>query len=177
MSPTLHYVVDMEKEFQKVAFDLIGVVALGVDFQSQWSEHSEYEKAWQDILAHAMWMFYVPLPYWCWRFLSFIPSQRRFDEGIKLMDSVIYESIKQCEDDGLDEDNQSFLARMMREARRDDTLRKWLTHNQIRNEMITLLFAGHDTTTQLLTWSLVRCVIVCCWWRWWRSWRCFVACH
>jgi cytochrome P450 len=145
----------MEKEFQKLTFDVIGIVALGVDFRSQELDESAYEQAWHTILTHLMFLFYFPLPLWCWKYLRFIPAVQRFNQAMELIDSMVFQTIKHRSAEEIDAADSSILAHMLRERAQNPAQMSWLSDVQIRNELITLLFAGHDTTTSLVTWALV----------------------
>ena len=76
--------VDMQTQFQKLTFDVIGLVAVGTDFGSQTNESNPYENAWEVVLHQLMFQFYFPLPKWIWPFLRFIPNVNDFYRSITL---------------------------------------------------------------------------------------------
>ena len=151
-------VVDMQREFQKLTFDVIGLVCLDFDFRSQMQDISQFEQAWHVIAEHLNFRFFFPIPYWrVWK----TKAVRLFDDSMKLLDDTIYEAIdttlkktQQQQEGGEKEEEgevegRSILHFMLREKRKSEEAMQWLTSRQIRNELITLLFAGHDTTTNL----------------------------
>ena len=77
-------------------------------------------------------------------------KNRRFDEGIATIDKIIYRIIeerRQSQDMGSD------LLSMMLEARDEDT-GEGMDDKQLRDELVTMFLAGHETTAIALSWSI-----------------------
>ncbi|MBA3540507.1 MAG: cytochrome P450, partial [Deltaproteobacteria bacterium] len=77
-----------------------------------------------------------------------LPRHRRMRRGVKLLDDVVYRLIA----DGrrLGKDRGDVLS-MLLLARDDDNV--GLSDGEIRDEVMTLLLAGHETTANALTWT------------------------
>ncbi|MEU7634132.1 cytochrome P450 [Nocardia sp. NPDC049220] len=76
------------------------------------------------------------------------PGHRRFHRALNVLDSIMYEMIRRHRaDEGSD---QSLLSRMM--AARDAESGEGMTDRQLRDEILTMLFAGHETSANTLTW-------------------------
>jgi cytochrome P450 len=78
------------------------------------------------------------------------PSARRFHAAVRDLDSVIYRMIerrRQTAGSGND------LLSLLMQAR-DDQTNVQMTEKQLRDEILTLLIAGHETTANLLGWTL-----------------------
>lgn len=73
------------------------------------------------------------------------PSHRRFWRGIADMDAIVYKVI----DDLRDSDSGGLLSVLMN-ATDADTNEK-LTDRELRDEVVTMLFAGHETSSSALT--------------------------
>lgn len=154
--------VDMQTEFQKLTFDVIGVVAMQFEFQSQTQEgENAYEQAWEVVLNQMMLQFYFPVPYSFWRFLYRlpIPAMGRFNHSIAILESGIYAAIDHRKQTGVREDDSDFLACMLRKQEEElaegtpaSQLR--ISDERIKNELLTFMFAGHDTTRSTMTWIL-----------------------
>ena len=79
-----------------------------------------------------------------------LPSTLRFRRAVRDLDAVIYRMIEQRRTQaGAEED---LLARLMQA--KDDETQVQMTEKQLRDEVLTLLIAGHETTANLLAWTL-----------------------
>lgn len=79
------------------------------------------------------------------------PANRRFARSLAEVDRVVYRIIdqhRQAQADG--HPDQDLLAMLM--SARDPETGDALTDTQLRNETITFLLAGHETTANALTW-------------------------
>jgi cytochrome P450/SAM-dependent methyltransferase len=81
-----------------------------------------------------------------WERLPF-PSSRRFARALELLKSVTSEIIEQRKASGERRDD---VLGLLLEARPNGA---GLTDGQVRDEVVTLLLAGHETTANLLTWT------------------------
>jgi cytochrome P450 len=88
----------------------------------------------------------VPVP-------RFVPtaSNRAFARSLKTLDRVAYGIIDERRRSGEVGDD---VVSMLLEARYEDG--QPLSRERIRNELITLLAAGHETTSNALSWTLMR---------------------
>lgn len=75
---------------------------------------------------------------------------RRFDEGVATIDKIIYRII---EDRRQSQDKGSDLLSMLLEARDEDT-GEGMDDKQLRDELVTIFLAGHETTAIALSWSI-----------------------
>lgn len=76
---------------------------------------------------------------------------RRFLAGKRAIDDIIYALIEKRRSEGVSETDQDVLSILLR-ARNEDGSR--LRDEDIRDEAVTLLMAGHETTANLLTFAL-----------------------
>lgn len=74
------------------------------------------------------------------------PSNRRFTRALRELDDLVRRIGQQRRADGED------LLTLLR-ARRDDPTETGFSEQELRNETITLLLAGHETTANALTWT------------------------
>lgn len=79
-----------------------------------------------------------------------LPSTLRFRAAVRDLDAVIYRMIEQRRaNPGSGND---LLTRLMQA--KDDETQAQMTERQLRDELLTLLIAGHETTANLLGWTL-----------------------
>jgi cytochrome P450 len=86
---------------------------------------------------------------WQWPRWMPTPANRRRDRAIALLDGVIQGIIAQRRQTSLD--HGDLLSMLMRARDADDGTR--MSDQQLRDEVMTLLLAGHETTANLLTWA------------------------
>jgi cytochrome P450 len=76
-------------------------------------------------------------------------SNRRFFQARDRLDSIIYELIRKRR---AQPQGQNDLLDMLLAAR-DEATNEGMSDRQLRDEIMTIFFAGHETTMTLLTWS------------------------
>jgi cytochrome P450 len=79
------------------------------------------------------------------------PSRRnlRFRRALRRLDAVVYRILRQQQPAPADSAN---LLSLLLHARDEET-GQGMTEEQLRNEVLTLLLAGHETTANALTWT------------------------
>lgn len=124
--------VDMLEEMRKVALLIFMKSLLAVDFEA------DMEKLWQPILrllkyiSPGLWIIAPNLPR---------PGYRK---AIRTMDAYLLQLIAERRANPID--SQDLLSRLVSIPDFDDNL--------IRDQLLTMLIAGHDTSTALLAWTL-----------------------
>jgi cytochrome P450 len=77
------------------------------------------------------------------------PGDKRFKAGVRTADEIVYRIIKQRRESG--EDNEDLLSLLMN-ARDADT-GETMNDKQLRDELITIMMAGHETSATSLAWT------------------------
>jgi cytochrome P450 len=115
------------------------------------SDESGSTKLVSDALRVMMEEFpYILLPLgWLWQRLP-LPRKRRFDAARRRLDAIIYALIARRRSEGA----RIGDALSMLLAASDGDAECRVTDEQIRDEVMTLFMAGHETTANLLTWTL-----------------------
>jgi cytochrome P450 len=78
-----------------------------------------------------------------------LPSVRRFEQGKKRLDEIIYRIIAQRR--ASQEDHGDLLSMLL--LAEDEEGSGGMTNKQVRDEALTLFLAGHETTAVALTWT------------------------
>jgi cytochrome P450 len=79
-----------------------------------------------------------------------LPAVRRFQQAKKRLDATIYRMIEERRRTG--EDHGDLLS-MLIQARDEEGDGKGMTDEQLRDEVMTIFLAGHETTANALTWT------------------------
>ena len=84
-----------------------------------------------------------------WRlfFKAPTPSRRRFLRGVQALDEIVYGIIRERRASGM---GQDLLSDLLRAQDTDGTA---MTDRQLRDEVMTMLLAGHETTALALSWA------------------------
>src|SRR5206468_2641396 len=77
-----------------------------------------------------------------------LPSNLRFDRAVARLDALVYRLIAERQRGG---DHGDLLSMLL--LARDEERGGRMTDRQLRDEVITLLLAGHETTSNALTWT------------------------
>ena len=153
-------VLNMETEFCSVSLDIIGRAVFNYRFGSVTKE-SPVVKAVYRALQEAEHRSTSFIPYWNLPFASsYMSNLRDFEDNMQLLNNVLDELIKNAlatqDKADLEElesrdyttiENTSLL-RFLVDMRGEDT-----TSTQLRDDLMTMLIAGHETTAAVLTWT------------------------
>jgi cytochrome P450 len=135
--------IDVASEMMRLTFTIVGKCLFGADVRG---DLETVESAAAAVLEHTYHRLetLVDPPDWIPT-----PRQRRFRRALATLDKVVYRIInEQRTETGPPRDLLSLLLRQ-----RDPETGSGMSDQQVRNETITLLLAGHETTANALTWT------------------------
>jgi cytochrome P450 len=87
---------------------------------------------------------------WTYPLLQRIPPWSRFAAALKRLDELLYDEIAERRKDERIGERLDLLSRMMRPAEDGEAL----TDAELRDQLVTFLLAGHETTATTLAWVL-----------------------
>eukprot|EP00548_Thalassiothrix_antarctica_P014758 CAMPEP_0194179874 /NCGR_PEP_ID=MMETSP0154-20130528/13271_1 /TAXON_ID=1049557 /ORGANISM="Thalassiothrix antarctica, Strain L6-D1" /LENGTH=677 /DNA_ID=CAMNT_0038895405 /DNA_START=38 /DNA_END=2071 /DNA_ORIENTATION=+ len=157
--------VEMEERFCSVALDIIGKSIFNYDFGSVTSE-SPVIKAVYNTLVEAEHRSMTPAPYWDLPLANeLVPRLRKFNADIGLLNSVLDELIQKAKETRTVEDIEELEQRNYDQVKDPSLLRFMvdmkgadMDNKQLRDDLMTMLIAGHETTAAVLTWALYELV-------------------
>ena len=151
--------LDMEERYGSLALDVIGKAVFNYDFGSV-DEESPVVKAAVRTLGEVEHRALTPLPYWKIPGANaLIPRLKEFNQDMDLLNSVLYKLIDQClasrdplelealQNKDYDQVKDPSMLRFLIDLRGEE-----VDNKQMRDDLITLLIAGHETTAAVLTW-------------------------
>lgn len=157
-------IVNMEEKFNSVSLDIIGKAVFNYDFGSVTTE-SPVIKAAYACLKEAEHRSTFLVPYWNVPVLgqghsSLVPRQREFARHLDVLNDKLEEMIAVARSFKNEEDLESLEKRDYANIK-DPSLLRFLVDlrggdcddKQLRDDLMTLLVAGHETTGSLLTWT------------------------
>lgn len=119
-------------------------------------------KAVYSALVEAEHRSMTPAPYWDLPFANeLVPRLRKFNADLKILDDVLDELIDRAKNTRQVEDIEELEKRNYAEVK-DPSLLRFLVdmrdadidNKQLRDDLMTMLIAGHETTAAVLTWAL-----------------------
>lgn len=157
--------VEMETFFNSVALDIIGLSVFNFGFGSVTNE-SPIIKAVYSTLVEVEHRSQVPLPYWELPMANLVvPRLRKFNNDLKMLNDVLDDLIVRAKQTRTVSDIEELEKRNYAEVQ-DPSMLRFLVdmrgadidNKQLRDDLMTMLIAGHETTGALLTWSLFELV-------------------
>ena len=153
--------LNMETEFCSVSLDIIGKSVFNYEFGSVTAE-SPVIQAVYCALKEAEHRSITPFPYWNIPLANqLVPRLRKFNEDLQLLDGILNELIEKAlatqnkgdveeleTRDYATMENPSLL-RFLVDMRGEES-----TSKQLRDDLMTMLIAGHETTAAVLTWAM-----------------------
>jgi cytochrome P450 len=141
--------VHMDDEMMRLTTSIIGRALFNIDLSQ---ELTEVGYAFQDAFAfvpnRTMNPFNLPMS-------VPLPSHRRFQNSLAIIDQFVAERTAEkrasSASDGLD---KSLLSQLLKAQ--DEETGHQMTDEQLRDEIVTLFFAGFETTARSLTWLWYR---------------------
>ena len=133
---------DVHQEMMQLTLRVVAKVLFSVDVKQ---ESGEFAAALNLLMKHSSgarmllppWVRYLPLP--------FLIRVRR---AVRQLDEVVYRIIRERRES---ESDKGDLLSMLMSARDEDGSR--MTDRQLRDEVMTFLLAGHETTALSLSWA------------------------
>ncbi len=138
-------ILDISREMQAITLQIVGATLFSANTAA---DADEVFAAMHDLVA----MFDLAvLPFADWLFALPLPPVRRFQQVKARLDAIIYRMIAERRRDPHERDDLLSLL-IMAVDHEGDGYR--MTDTQLRDELLTLFLAGHETTAQALTWAL-----------------------
>ncbi|ONK79512.1 uncharacterized protein A4U43_C01F7110 [Asparagus officinalis] len=149
--------VEMESLFSRLTLDIIGKAVFNYEFDSLSVDNGIVEAVYT-VLREAEMRSTSPIPTWeipIWKDIS--PRQKKANEALKLINTTLDELIAICKrmveqeelqfhEEYMNEQDPSILHFLL--ASGDDVSSK-----QLRDDLMTMLIAGHETSAAVLTWT------------------------
>jgi cytochrome P450 len=137
--------IDVAAEMMRMALGIIGLLTFSTDLSD---ESSAIAEAVHVALTHAQSQMNNPL-----RLPGSFPTPQnlRFRKALGVFDELIYGKIAERRR-STGQEPRDLLGLLL--AARDDESGEALSDQELRNELLTFLVAGHETTALALTWTL-----------------------
>ncbi len=135
--------VNLTAEMMRVTLEIITRTMFGEDVSGEAGKVGEATNFLSHFVSNRL-RTALPLP------LSIpTPQNRAFHQSSKMLDEIIYGIIRRRQTSG---EKRSDLLGMLLEARDDETGAR-MSERQIRDEVLTIFAAGHETTANALSWT------------------------
>ncbi|XP_059452203.1 cytochrome P450 97B2, chloroplastic [Corylus avellana] len=153
--------LDLEAEFSSLALDIIGLSVFNHDFGSVTKE-SPVIKAVYGTLFEAEHRSTFYIPYWNIPLARWIvPRQRKFQKDLKVINDCLDGLIRNAKETREETDVEKLQQRDYKNLK-DASLLRFLVDmrgadvddRQLRDDLMTMLIAGHETTAAVLTWAV-----------------------
>lgn len=154
-------IVDMEKEFLNLGLDIIGIGVFNYDFGSI-NQQNPVIQAVYGVLKEAEHRSTFYIPYWNIPIAKYVvPRQVQFQKDIKVINECLDELIDKAKLSRSVDDIEALQARDYSKVQ-DASLLRFLVdmrdadleQKQLRDDLMTMLIAGHETTAAVLTWTI-----------------------
>jgi cytochrome P450 len=136
--------IDVLSEMMSLTLEIVSRTMLSTDVASEAATVRDSVSVLRDHVNYRM-MRVVTLPE---RFPT--PRNRRFGRALSAVDRIVYGMIRERRE-GLKQADD-LLAMLM--AARDEETGEGMTDRQLRDEVMTVFLAGHETTANALSWAL-----------------------
>ncbi|KAL6760138.1 cytochrome P450 [Haematococcus lacustris] len=150
--------IDMENFFSRLSLDIIGKAVFNYDFDSLTHDDPVIQAVYV-VLREAEYRSTYPIAYWNLPgAMQIVPRQRRCVEALKVVNDTLDGLIAKCKV-LVEEEDAEFVEEFLSEA--DPSILHFLiasgdqiSSKQLRDDLMTMLVAGHETTAAVLTWTL-----------------------
>lgn len=149
--------VEMESLFSRLTLDIIGKAVFNYDFDSLTVDTGIVEAVYT-VLREAEDRSVAPIPVWelpIWKDIS--PKLKKVNAALKLINATLDDLIARCKR-MVEEEELQFHEEYMNE--KDPSILHFLlasgeevSSKQLRDDLMTMLIAGHETSAAVLTWT------------------------
>jgi len=136
--------LDIARAMHQLTLDIVGRTLFNVELEGQAAALGRALTAVLDTFS--IWLLLIGDRLYDWP----LPKMRRAKRAIPVLDAAIYEIIAQHRQQGED---QGDLLSMLMSARDTEGDGSGMTDQQLRDEVMTLVLAGHETTANALAWT------------------------
>ncbi|KAH7834487.1 hypothetical protein Vadar_016570 [Vaccinium darrowii] len=153
--------LNLEAEFSSLALDIIGLGVFNYDFGSVTKESPIIKAVYGTLFeAEHRSTFYVP--YWKFPLARWlVPRQRKFQKDLKDINDCLDGLIRNAKETRQETDVEKLQQRDYSNLK-DGSLLRFLVDmrgadvddRQLRDDLMTMLIAGHETTAAVLTWAV-----------------------
>ncbi|XP_065854016.1 cytochrome P450 97B2, chloroplastic-like [Euphorbia lathyris] len=153
--------LDLEAEFSSLALDIIGLGVFNYNFGSVTKESPVIQAVYGTLFeAEHRSTFYIP--YWKIPLARWIvPRQRKFHTDLKVINDCLDGLIRNAKETRQETDVEKLQERDYANLK-DASLLRFLVDmrgadvddSQLRDDLMTMLIAGHETTAAVLTWAV-----------------------
>ncbi|RZB85979.1 carotene epsilon-monooxygenase, chloroplastic-like [Glycine soja] len=151
--------VNMEAKFSQLTLDVIGLSVFNYNFDSL-NMDSPVIEAVYTALKEAEARSTDLLPYWKFKFLcKIIPRQITAEEAVSIIRKTVEDLIEKCREIVESEGERIDVEEYVNDS--DPSILRFLLASreevssvQLRDDLLSLLVAGHETTGSVLTWTL-----------------------
>lgn len=133
--------LDLTQEMAGLALSIVGKALFSIDLSAETDRVGQALTTVNHLLAEA---FYLP-----WALSLPTPQRHRLHIARSVLHTVVEEIIRARR---MRQEEHSDLLAMLLEARDEET-GEGMTDQQVRDEVLTLLLAGHETTANALSWT------------------------
>ncbi|KAG8489396.1 hypothetical protein CXB51_017843 [Gossypium anomalum] len=153
--------LDLEAEFSSLALDIIGLGIFNYDFGSITKESPVIQAVYGTLFeAEHRSTFYIP--YWKIPLARWVvPRQRKFHYDLKIINDCLDGLIRNAKDSRQEVDVEKLQQRDYLNIKDASVLRFLVDmrgadvdDRQLRDDLMTMLIAGHETTAAVLTWAV-----------------------
>ncbi|KAK9820832.1 hypothetical protein WJX81_000578 [Elliptochloris bilobata] len=149
---------EMENFFSRLTLDIIGRAVFNYDFDSL-THDDPVIKAVYTVLREAEYRSTALFPYWNVPLLRWlVPRQRRCSAALGVVNQTLNTLISECKR-LVEEEDAEFVEEFLSAA--DPSILHFLlasgeqiSSKQLRDDLMTMLIAGHETTAAVLTWTM-----------------------
>ncbi|KAL2978678.1 hypothetical protein AAZX31_13G130300 [Glycine max] len=151
--------VNMEAKFSQLTLDVIGLSVFNYNFDSLNTDSPVIEAVYT-ALKEAEARSTDLLPYWKFKFLcKIIPRQIKAEEAVSVIRKTVEDLIEKCREIVESEGERIDVEEYVNDS--DPSILRFLLASreevssvQLRDDLLSLLVAGHETTGSVLTWTL-----------------------
>jgi len=136
--------IDMSAEMMRLTLAVAGKTLFNADVEA---DAPEIGRALTEVM-HVFMRINAPFGFLLDRLP--LPSNRRAEEARATLDGIVYRLIDERRKSGEDKGD---LLSMLLAARDEEGDRSGMTDRQVRDEVMTIFLAGHETTAVALTWA------------------------
>jgi len=138
--------VDITAEMFRLTLGIVGKTLFGSDIEE---DAPDISKIWEDLISSFNWTI---LPFGAlWEYIP-TPGSLRFRSARNRLDTIVYRLIKEHEESKVE---RTDLLSMLIGARDNENAEQQMTTEQVRDEALTIMMAGHETTANALAWTWV----------------------